>query len=273
MSDPTPTPANEPWDTTQTHDIEALRLAHASSPEVEVEAEVEVGQETIILSALHSLDPLPPVNAESTVTLSVGQPLMPDETQKLPIGAPTMANPVETQKFSVAPLAMPSPVETQILHREFRTIQMAPNEKPELGQKRMPLWGWVTISALLLLLLGALGIYLLQPKLPNPDGSETRLSEPASSSTTPTQGEPTPSPKSTEADTTSQIPPALRSYFKKAQEGDSAAMRMLGVMYYNGLNVPRNEQEGLKWYRKAAESGNKTAQKELMALEGKPLAQ
>jgi TPR repeat protein len=43
-------------------------------------------------------------------------------------------------------------------------------------------------------------------------------------------------------------------------------MRMLGVLYYNGLSVPQNRAKGLEWYRKAAAAGSKTAQEELGQL-------
>ena len=37
----------------------------------------------------------------------------------------------------------------------------------------------------------------------------------------------------------------------------------LGMMYANGLGVPKDEVEALKWYRKAAAQGNVRAQREL----------
>jgi hypothetical protein len=60
---------------------------------------------------------------------------------------------------------------------------------------------------------------------------------------------------------------ALKPYLDAAQAGDTSAMRMLGAMYYHGLDLPRNRTEGLKWYRKAAESGSKIAREELRQLE------
>jgi len=60
---------------------------------------------------------------------------------------------------------------------------------------------------------------------------------------------------------------ALKPYLDAAQAGDVHAMRMLGAMYYHGLDLPRNRTEGLKWYRQAAESGSKIAQEELRQLE------
>jgi uncharacterized protein len=52
-------------------------------------------------------------------------------------------------------------------------------------------------------------------------------------------------------------------YFRIAAERNNAwsadAQRDLGVMYYNGLGVPQDYTEALKWYRKAAEQGNERA--------------
>jgi TPR repeat protein len=45
-------------------------------------------------------------------------------------------------------------------------------------------------------------------------------------------------------------------------------MRMLGVYYYNGLNVPQDREKGIYWYRKAAEKGSDAARAELNQIEG-----
>ena len=62
------------------------------------------------------------------------------------------------------------------------------------------------------------------------------------------------------------IPPTLRPYYDKAVTGDASAMRMLGTMYYNGLNVPQDTREGIRWYRKAAAAGSVAAAKDLEQL-------
>ena len=64
----------------------------------------------------------------------------------------------------------------------------------------------------------------------------------------------------------SEIPPALRTYYDQAGEGDASAMRMLGTMYYNGLNVRKNKPEGIRWFRKAAAAGSVAARKDLEQL-------
>lgn len=64
--------------------------------------------------------------------------------------------------------------------------------------------------------------------------------------------------------------PALGAqiYHEQAKAGDAHAMRMLGVMYYYGLNVPQDREKGLYWYRKAAENGSGAARSDLSKIEG-----
>ncbi len=63
------------------------------------------------------------------------------------------------------------------------------------------------------------------------------------------------------------VPPNLEPYLEKAKAGDASAMRYLGVCYYNGLGVAADREEGLRWYRKAAEAGSQAARRELPELE------
>jgi Sel1 repeat len=63
------------------------------------------------------------------------------------------------------------------------------------------------------------------------------------------------------------VPPAVEVYLEQAKNGDAHAMRMLGVMYYYGLNVPQDREKGLQWYRQAAEKGSDAARSELEKLE------
>ena len=62
------------------------------------------------------------------------------------------------------------------------------------------------------------------------------------------------------------VPPTLQPYYDRAQAGDVNAMRMLGTMYYNGLNVQQDTRKGIRWYRKAAAAGSVAAQKDLEQL-------
>lgn len=65
-----------------------------------------------------------------------------------------------------------------------------------------------------------------------------------------------------------EIPGPARAYLDQAKAGDANAMRMLGAMYYYGLDVPPDRAKGLYWYRKAAEAGSEVARTELSRLEG-----
>ena len=45
-----------------------------------------------------------------------------------------------------------------------------------------------------------------------------------------------------------------------AKQGEAYAQYNLGVMYDNGMGVPENDAEAVKWYRKAADQGDADAQ-------------
>ncbi len=53
---------------------------------------------------------------------------------------------------------------------------------------------------------------------------------------------------------------AFEGFKKLAEQGDASAQHNLGLMYANGLGVPKDEQQAVAWYRKAAEQGNASAQ-------------
>jgi TPR repeat protein len=53
---------------------------------------------------------------------------------------------------------------------------------------------------------------------------------------------------------------AVQIVLKKAINGDVDAQRELGNWYLNGLGVPKNYEEAMKWYRKAAAQGDVVAQ-------------
>ena len=46
----------------------------------------------------------------------------------------------------------------------------------------------------------------------------------------------------------------------KAEQGHATAQNNLGVMYTKGSGVPQNDQEAIRWYRKAADQGYVIAQ-------------
>ena len=55
---------------------------------------------------------------------------------------------------------------------------------------------------------------------------------------------------------------------KKAVAGDAAAQYSLGSKYYNGVGVPKDYAEAVKWFRKAAEQGLAFGQTSLGAMYG-----
>ena len=59
---------------------------------------------------------------------------------------------------------------------------------------------------------------------------------------------------------------ALEQYRKAAAQNYALAQNNLGVMYENGLGVPKDIQQAIAWYRKAAEQGLPPAQETLRKL-------
>ena len=50
---------------------------------------------------------------------------------------------------------------------------------------------------------------------------------------------------------------------KLAQQGHAKAQYSLGMLYFNGWGVPKNDKTSVMWYTKAAEQGSVDAQNEL----------
>ncbi len=63
------------------------------------------------------------------------------------------------------------------------------------------------------------------------------------------------------------MPPEVRALVKEADGGNVHAMRTLALWYYYGLNVPKDREKGLEWYRKAAAAGSAAARQELAQIE------
>src|SRR5262249_6473441 len=53
---------------------------------------------------------------------------------------------------------------------------------------------------------------------------------------------------------------ALRTARPLADEGDSRAQSMLGLLYYRGRGTATDHNEALKWFRNAADKGDAAAQ-------------
>src|SRR5262249_51160851 len=52
---------------------------------------------------------------------------------------------------------------------------------------------------------------------------------------------------------------AVRWYIKGAEAGNLSAMRSLGWMYQNGWGAAKDLAEAVRWYRKSADAGNAEA--------------
>ena len=50
---------------------------------------------------------------------------------------------------------------------------------------------------------------------------------------------------------------ALQLWMPLADQGDASIQALVGFMYYSGQGVPQAYVKALKWYRKAADQGNK----------------
>jgi TPR repeat protein len=77
-----------------------------------------------------------------------------------------------------------------------------------------------------------------------------------------------PPPQPAAAPPRQSLPPAAKAILEQAEAGDVRAMHTLGLMYYNGLNLPQDRKKGLYWLRKAAEKGSVGARSELSQIEG-----
>lgn len=195
-------------------------------------------------------DPEP--NPDATQRLTVGVPVDPSSTQRLDLSAVQAAS--ATQKIQVGE---PSPAETQKLVLPLvgdRPIRVQKTDQPAQAQGQtqarsaagggQPAFrGKVPLTVGALVVLGVIAYLVLGRN-------------------------PAPAPPSAPAiATTEPIPAGAQAYLEQAKTGDAHAMRMLGVMYYYGLNVPQDREKGLYWYRQAAEKGSDAARSELARLE------
>jgi TPR repeat protein len=59
---------------------------------------------------------------------------------------------------------------------------------------------------------------------------------------------------------------AAKWYQKAADQGNATAQNNLGVLYQNGQGVEQSEEMAAKWYQKAADQGYAIAQNNLEML-------
>jgi hypothetical protein len=186
-----------------------------------------------------------PGDPQSTLRLELPKHLNAHVTQRLPVVS-AEGDPNQTQKI-VNHTGEAPPIRLQKLDQPAEAEGQT--QKMEQHPKAPSTFGWkLPVGLGLLVVLGAIA-YVLTSRHPT-----------AQPSNLPVAG-------STPA-VTDTVPPAAKVYLEQAQAGDAHAMRMLGAMYYYGLNVPQDRYKGRYWYGKAAEKGSDAARSELNKIEG-----
>ena len=210
---------------------------------------VEVTQQLAIIDPVEPADTQRRVfSSEITQQMAILEPVDPGSTQRmtLPVeGTVKVAQPLPEADASQAS-------SRPILNPGIPPILVPTSSSPVPPPPMPRRFSWKLPDALVgLVVLGAV-VYGVLSRLPVP---------PPSAST------PSPRPAVVVPHAGETLPASVQAYVDKAQAGDVNAMRMLGAMYYNGLDVPRDPVKGLAWYRKAAEQGSIAARAELDKLE------
>lgn len=205
-----------------------------------------------------SVDPTAP-SPEDTVRLPAGSPADPyatqrlnlakdlgiDSTQKLPLGPP--ATPSDQTQKTARPRMDEPPVRVQRVDQPARAEGQTQDPFRPAAPKPFD-WRW-PLGLGALVVVGAVA-FLLVSRGPVPPTERPVAGMPET------------------AGTAGSLPPDVQAYLEQAKAGDTHAMRMLGAMYLQGLNVPKDREKGLYWYRKAAEMGSDAARSELNQIEG-----
>lgn len=160
---------------------------------------------------------------------------LPDATQKLPAGVPQ--DPRSTVRMEGLP---------PVVEEAGRTLRLPPPSEVAGAQAARGARIWLVLGGLAILAVLGGGGYLLFFR---------------------EAGAPAPLPP---AGASEAVPAGVQTYLDQARAGDAHAMRMLGVMYYYGLNVPQDREKGIYWYRQAAEKGSDAAREDLAKLQGGP---
>jgi len=208
-----------------------------------------------------STDPaLPTPSPDDTVRLSTGTPADPyatqrlnlskdlgiDATHKLPVVASDQTLKLTRPRMDEPPLRLQRVDQPAGAEGQTQNLPLHPTAPKPFD------WRWPLGLGALVVVVAA--TFLVFSKGPVPPS--TRLSA------EPGVGIPEPNGAS------GSLPPDVQAYLERAKAGDTHAMRMLGAMYLQGLNVPRDREKGLYWYRKAAEMGSDAARSELNQIEG-----
>jgi hypothetical protein len=184
-----------------------------------------------------------PVDPYSTQQLDLSKHLDADRTLKLPLGAPE-PDVDRTQKL-VLPKVDEPPVRVQKVDQPAEAAGQT-QKLPIRSGAAKPALGWKVPLALGLVVVLGLGAYLTfsRASVPSPAGPPDQAS------------------------VAEAVPPAAQAILEQAKAGDVRSMHLLGLMYYNGLNLPQDREKGLYWLRKAAEKGSDAARAELGQIEG-----
>ena len=59
---------------------------------------------------------------------------------------------------------------------------------------------------------------------------------------------------------------AVKWYRKAADQGNAAAQRNMGIMYFTGQGVARDYREAVNWFQKATDNGDEWAKEQLWNL-------
>ncbi len=62
---------------------------------------------------------------------------------------------------------------------------------------------------------------------------------------------------------------AAKWYRKAAEHGDATAQHILGIMYEDGIGVSKDDKMAIKWYDAAVKQGNESARARLQDLQRK----
>ena len=268
-----------------------LRIGEPLAPSAEATQQLAAGEPVEPASSQRLVLPL-----EATQPLTAGEPADPSSTQRLvlpmeatqPLFAGEPMDPASTQRIvlpteATKPLRAGEPMDPTNTQRMVLPVEatvkgllsplegdsgQAPNRTnlnlgvpPVLVQTSMPPtpvpptpvpFAWKLPAALVGLIALGVVVFLILSRLPVPP---------------PSAATPSPRPAVVVPHAGEALPASVQAYVDKAQAGDVNAMRMLGAMYYNGLDVPRDPVKGLAWYRKAAEQGSIAARAELDKLE------
>ena len=186
-----------------------------------------------------------PIDPNSTLQLEIPKHLTSHSTLKLHLPE-AATDPNQTQRLVLSKGDEP-PIRVQKVDQPLETEGQT-GESPLRPEGPKP-FGWkLPLGLAALVLVGAV-TYLVVAKKPSQPAGRPPI--PGGISSGP-----------------EAVPAAAVVYLQQAKTGDAHAMRMLGVMYYYGLNVPQDRQKGLDWYRKAAEKGSDAARSELNKIEG-----